>query len=395
MTQRENAWLRHHQQRFMRPDAARYLRPDAARFLAPRSDPVRVYPALARKSEADRARVDREWMRAVPQERALLDALHRELHVIRRDLTLRGGPQGQDIKSNPKQPHWLRGQDGAGRFRRASDSAAGATGVSAGASATPGDAGADPGATAAADDGGTATDRSPAPVGDGGGDLLSGNVGSLGHRRVIVTKPNEPEGSGDGGEGDGEGGGGGNVAAGFGAGNLLAALESLLGSSPADPPPDIPERKPDRSSEVTGFLRAASSWLMRNGGLAADLYTGLMNTADWLQAYQDMIQANRDPPMTLQELHDGVGKKRPGYDDHHIVEQAAASKLGLSRSEIDDPSNLVSIPRLKHYQITGWYGTKTDQFGGLSPREYLSDKNSEERRRVGLQALIGFGVLKP
>jgi len=43
-----------------------------------------------------------------------------------------------------------------------------------------------------------------------------------------------------------------------------------------------------------------------------------------------------------------------GYDDHHVVEQTWAEYFGFSRSRIDDPSNLVSIPRLKHYQITGW-----------------------------------------
>ncbi|WP_244553440.1 hypothetical protein [Nitrobacter vulgaris] len=87
--------------------------------------------------------------------------------------------------------------------------------------------------------------------------------------------------------------------------------------------------------------------------------------------------------------------KRPGYDDHHIVEQTWAERFGYSRSEIDDPSNPVSIPRLTHYQITGWYMTSTEEFGGLSPRQYLADKGWDSRRRVGLQALVRFKVLKP
>jgi len=37
----------------------------------------------------------------------------------------------------------------------------------------------------------------------------------------------------------------------------------------------------------------------------------------------------------------------------------------------------------------------TDKFGGLSPREYLRGKSWTERRRVGLDALTEFGVLKP
>lgn len=36
-----------------------------------------------------------------------------------------------------------------------------------------------------------------------------------------------------------------------------------------------------------------------------------------------------------------------------------------------------------------------DNFGGLSPREYLRGKSWEEKRRVGLDALMRFGVLAP
>ena len=130
-------------------------------------------------------------------------------------------------------------------------------------------------------------------------------------------------------------------------------------------------------------VRAISNWLARNAGLLADVCFGFQRNIEWLQDYQDVIQANRDPPRTLKELMDGVGKKRPGYDDHHILEQTAAERWGLTRSEIDDPSNLVSIPRLKHYQITGWYAKPNRDYGGLSPREFLSDKGPEIRRAWG------------
>jgi len=81
-----------------------------------------------------------------------------------------------------------------------------------------------------------------------------------------------------------------------------------------------------------------------------------------------------------------VELKKRGYDDHHVVEQTWAEYFGFSRSQIDDPSNLVSIPRLKHYQITGWYAQRNPEYGWLSPREYLSDKNWEERKKVGRDA---------
>ena len=120
-----------------------------------------------------------------------------------------------------------------------------------------------------------------------------------------------------------------------------------------------------------------------------------MRNVEWLNDYHDVVQAARDEPKALDELRDGVGLKRPGYDDHHIVEQTWAERFGFSRSEIDDPSNVVSIPRLKHYRITGWYASPNEDYEGLSPREYLRDKNWEVRRQVGLDALIKFEALKP
>lgn len=159
---------------------------------------------------------------------------------------------------------------------------------------------------------------------------------------------------------------------------------------PSDEPPDIPPERPKASSERTGYLRAAANWLGRNAGLAADIYVGFMRNVEWLNDYHDVVQAARDEPKALDELRDGVGLKRPGYDDHHIVEQTWAERFGFSRSEIDDPSNVVSIPRLKHYQITGWYGASSEEFDGLSPRNYLRDKSWDERRRVGLYALRKF-----
>jgi hypothetical protein len=61
----------------------------------------------------------------------------------------------------------------------------------------------------------------------------------------------------------------------------------------------------------------------------------------------------------------------------------------------NDPDNMARIPTLKHYEISGWYGTPNEEFGGLTPRDYLRDKDADERRRVGIKALVEAGVLKP
>jgi len=83
------------------------------------------------------------------------------------------------------------------------------------------------------------------------------------------------------------------------------------------------------------------------------------------------------------------------YDDHHLVEQTAAERDGFPRSMIDAPDNLVRIPTLKHWLITGWYQMPNPDFDWLSPRQYLRGKSWKERVRIGKDALIRFGILQP
>ena len=59
------------------------------------------------------------------------------------------------------------------------------------------------------------------------------------------------------------------------------------------------------------------------------------------------------------------------------------------------PQNLVRIARYKHEDINGWYSQPNKEFDGLSPRDYLRDKDWAERTRIGLMALRKFEVLKP
>lgn len=106
------------------------------------------------------------------------------------------------------------------------------------------------------------------------------------------------------------------------------------------------------------------------------------------------ITSYQDAPKTLSELQQNAGKRRRGYEDHHIVEQGAGRHEGFSRSQIDGADNVVSVPTYKHHEITGWYNTKSPNFGGLTPREYLHGKSWDEQVRVGHFAMRKFGVLK-
>ena len=113
-------------------------------------------------------------------------------------------------------------------------------------------------------------------------------------------------------------------------------------------------------------------------------------TATWLYDKIPLIKAYRDGPKSLEELQGDVGKPGKGYDVHHIVEQTPARDHEIPDALIDGPDNLVLIPRLKHWEITGWFMTKDRDFDYRPPREYLKGESWEERRRVGIDALIRF-----
>jgi hypothetical protein len=178
---------------------------------------------------------------------------------------------------------------------------------------------------------------------------------------------------------------------------------------PVDAPPKIPQEQPSDQSKINDFLKAAARWL-GGAGLRRVLEIGLevtiggpvgdflaaMETAYWLSGYLPYIQAYLDAPKTWEELQQNAGT---GYDKHHVVEQWSA-KDGIPPSMIYSPENEVPIPTLKHWEINAWLDQRNDEFRdatgkAISPRQYLKDKGWDERRRVGMYALIKFGVLKP
>jgi hypothetical protein len=120
-----------------------------------------------------------------------------------------------------------------------------------------------------------------------------------------------------------------------------------------------------------------------------------LEVASWVHDTIPLIQSYIEPPKTLEELHRAVSTPVLGTQIHHIVEQGPAEKEKFPRSQIDAPDNLVRIPTLNHYEITRWFTKPNKDFGGMPPREYLRGRDWTERRKVGLDALVKFRVLKP
>jgi hypothetical protein len=165
----------------------------------------------------------------------------------------------------------------------------------------------------------------------------------------------------------------------------------LAGPVPTDDPPEIPSERPSDPQQRNSIVRSVARWLGKYGGTVGKI----AGAAYWLYEYDAEIAASLDPPRSLEDLQQAAAMPKAGYQRHHIVEQTPAEQDGYSRTLIDGPENLVRIPTLKHREITSWYQAKNETFGFRSPREYLQGKSWDERRRVGIQALIDAGVLEP
>jgi len=155
--------------------------------------------------------------------------------------------------------------------------------------------------------------------------------------------------------------------------------------------PKIPPKRPPTTREQNSVIKEVAGWLAKNGIAAAEVVA----RASWLYQAYPYIDAYLDAPKSLDELQELARSPEKGYDIHHMVEQTPAANDGFPRALIQRDDNLVRIPTLKHWEINAWFQRLNDDYGGMSPREYLRGKDWDERQRVGLDALIRYGVLKP
>jgi hypothetical protein len=114
------------------------------------------------------------------------------------------------------------------------------------------------------------------------------------------------------------------------------------------------------------------------------------------------MRTNFDPPKTLEQLQQTPTENILGYERHHIVEQTDANiekdmqladdcleKFG--RDKIEDPSNIVWVPRLKHELISADYSRSVGGEGTPTVRQSLSQSDLSTQRAAGLEALRSTG----
>jgi hypothetical protein len=337
----------------LRHDAHRWIRHDAARFVRPGFDPADVFPTLARKAQGVQAPTfDDEFAAGIAAVRRDLRAMQDALNEVRAELARW---RALDAKYSPTQPRVPAGDPRGGQWTDRN----GGRGIGQviGQDAAQGD---------------------PASLTQPMGNVDIGDVSGsseLGDLFNIRPADNRIDGV-----------------------QLAGDLPENPKAPLNDPPPKIPQEEPATREGRMGFVRGAAQWVARNISRyapAVDVFFGALDQVEKIKALTDAIKSANDPAKTLEELQEPIGTdSQGGYHDHHIVGQHAQNREQFGDSRIDSRENKVRIPVLKHIDISAWYSKGNDDFGGLSPRDYLRGKDWDEQMRVGLDRLREHKVLK-
>jgi hypothetical protein len=179
-------------------------------------------------------------------------------------------------------------------------------------------------------------------------------------------------------------------------------------SPPIEYKPGIPAEPPDTAKGRNSIVRRSAEWLRQAAALGVAFapdarvkaVLAAIETTAWIAEYLPEIRSYYlDGPKSPQELQNAVDDPQPGYQVHHIVEgqyNSANPEANARRfaNQLEGRDNLVRIPKWTHVEISSWYSTKNDDYGGMTPRAYLRGKSWNEQYDVGLRALRRVGVLK-
>ncbi len=169
---------------------------------------------------------------------------------------------------------------------------------------------------------------------------------------------------------------------------------------------DVRKALKGTAADIVGLGRAAL-WSDPALKVAIEAALEIMSSSELDRGEQkaiDQVRSSVDPPKTLDELHQDPAQNVLGYEQHHIVEQnpdnIAKSPIEIfiekfGRDVIDDPDNIVWVPRLKHEMITALYNSKVpgDSQGRLY-RQVVNAMDYQAQREAGLAAMRLFGVLQ-
>jgi hypothetical protein len=198
------------------------------------------------------------------------------------------------------------------------------------------------------------------------------------------------------------------------------------GGDPADPPKDDGRNDPGASAfdaylQNIGYpLSQAMSQVARDlyrlfrdsGGDIGTLREYLAERGLKLDDLPDVIRSAFDPPKPLRELKTDkpprgfdteaqlrayLGDPLPGYEWHHIIEQNGQYRPDLTSSEgvrtwIQHTDNMVQVPVIKHYCVSGLMSAKVPP--GMRLRDWVKPHEPAFQREMGLMLLHNCGAIR-
>jgi hypothetical protein len=188
--------------------------------------------------------------------------------------------------------------------------------------------------------------------------------------------------------------------------------------APKPKPPSVPSVKPRTGWPLQHVNTAARGAVEEAAGIFAKtgrfLLLGLPvvdGIVAFMQAYgptelnqgEDRLTAQLksalQAPKTMEELQQEPTQDNSGYEQHHIVGQnddnlakEALEKFGSDL--INDPSNIIWIPRLQHECVSAAYSRNSDGPGSALVREVINELDFNQQREAGLKILRDCGTLK-
>ncbi|MGC3972207.1 MAG: RHS repeat-associated core domain-containing protein [Pirellulales bacterium] len=99
---------------------------------------------------------------------------------------------------------------------------------------------------------------------------------------------------------------------------------------------------------------------------------------------------------TFSDFKRAFGSAGPGQAWHHIVEQTINSGK-FSADLLHNPANLLNLPHGAgsiHAKISGYYSSKPAELGGLTVRQWISQKSFSDQFEFGIKVIKQFGGTK-
>jgi hypothetical protein len=166
------------------------------------------------------------------------------------------------------------------------------------------------------------------------------------------------------------------------------------------------------SSEMWRAVRALYRLFMDRGGDFAALVAYIAEHGLNLRELPDVVRSLFDPPQPLAELQTSkpprgfdserdllnyLGPPRPGYEWHHLIEQTGQYRPDLTSSEgirtwIQNTGNMVQVPVIKHYCISGIMSGAVAP--GLRLRSIVKAHSPRAQRSLGIDLLKQCGVIR-